>query len=261
MSSYPGGRVYSPPDLPPYLQNVYDLKPIIGVPSDDQVIEIHAVMHMAQKAVDIPGTGDRVLLARLAEHLFNVQMDTGANISALHFRRRDTTYTPPTLPPHVTVQLEPVIDAPSEEEIIKVQNAIRSYNQIANTKYTQRARQNQGVPVPCDTPLLSSTATPERASDPAQGPATNNPGTGPDTIIDSNQPTQVVSDAGIRDCLQQSNRLAEQANQLVERSNLLIERSNQIADRANELAERSTQPTEQPSTFVEEFIELIERTF
>ncbi|CAE6459429.1 unnamed protein product [Rhizoctonia solani] len=66
--------VSSPPDLPAYLKGVYDLNPVIGAPSDDEVIRIHAVMQMAQKAVDIPGTGNPALLAKLAEHLFNVQM-------------------------------------------------------------------------------------------------------------------------------------------------------------------------------------------
>ncbi|KAG8740038.1 hypothetical protein FRC11_000423, partial [Ceratobasidium sp. 423] len=74
MSGNPGGRVCSPPELPPYLKSVCDLKPIVEVPSDDEVIGIHAVMQMAQQAVGIPGTGDRALLAQLSEHLFNVQM-------------------------------------------------------------------------------------------------------------------------------------------------------------------------------------------
>ena len=44
--------VYLPPELPPYLKSVYDLKSIVGTPSDDEVIGIHAVIRMAQKAVD-----------------------------------------------------------------------------------------------------------------------------------------------------------------------------------------------------------------
>ncbi|KAG8730791.1 hypothetical protein FRC11_005799, partial [Ceratobasidium sp. 423] len=54
MADYPGwyppGQVCRPPDLPAYLKNVYDLKPIVGVPSDEEVIGIHAVMQAANRA-------------------------------------------------------------------------------------------------------------------------------------------------------------------------------------------------------------------
>ncbi|CAE6400683.1 unnamed protein product [Rhizoctonia solani] len=89
---------------------------------------------MAQKAVDIPGTGDPALLARLYEHLFDIQIAKYRNRYLSVVFPETTAYTPPALPAHVTVQLEPVTGAPSEEEVIKVQSAIRSYDQFSNGK-------------------------------------------------------------------------------------------------------------------------------
>jgi hypothetical protein len=39
--------IYTPPSLPPYLKNVYDLKPFVGVPNDEEVKGIHAVIRAA----------------------------------------------------------------------------------------------------------------------------------------------------------------------------------------------------------------------
>jgi hypothetical protein len=42
--------VYTPPRLPPYLKNVYDLKPVVDVPNDEEVKGIHAVIRAASNA-------------------------------------------------------------------------------------------------------------------------------------------------------------------------------------------------------------------
>ncbi|CEL58677.1 hypothetical protein RSOLAG1IB_08741 [Rhizoctonia solani AG-1 IB] len=176
---YPSGQVCYPPELPAYLSNVYDLKPIVGLPSDAEVIGIHAVLYAARKASEIPGMHDPGLLMGLADHLFGAQMARYRSKHSLITFPSDATYSPPTLPTHllkdstyappplpvhVAVQLEPITKSPSEEEVIKVQTAIRTYQQFANvpslfdphvdmdlsqhlfdiqmTRYTQRARQN-----------------------------------------------------------------------------------------------------------------------
>lgn len=41
---------YEPPKLPEYLKTVYDLKPIVGVPSDEEVKGIHTVIRAAYNA-------------------------------------------------------------------------------------------------------------------------------------------------------------------------------------------------------------------
>ncbi|KAG8688919.1 hypothetical protein FRC11_004508, partial [Ceratobasidium sp. 423] len=110
MSSYLADQICSPPDLPPYLKRVCDLKPIVGIPSDDEMIGVHAVIRVANKVVDVQELGDPGLLARLSEHLFEAQM---------------------VLPAHVSVNLESVSGAPSGEQVIKVHEAIRSYRKCS----------------------------------------------------------------------------------------------------------------------------------
>ncbi|CAE6495348.1 unnamed protein product [Rhizoctonia solani] len=87
MSSYPADGVCSPPELPPYLKNVHDLKPIRGAPGNAEVMRIHSVIQVVQKMIDIPGMGNRGLLARLSQHLFDVRSSIVANIYAWHFPR------------------------------------------------------------------------------------------------------------------------------------------------------------------------------
>ncbi|KAG8755156.1 hypothetical protein FRC11_006221 [Ceratobasidium sp. 423] len=175
---------------------------------------------------------------------------------------QSTTYTPPTLPVHVSIQLEPVTGAPSEEGIIRVQDAIRLYQQFLNAKYAQRVRYNQANPVSRTLAPTASTRTTEQTvyvtvAD-EERMATNNPGKGAD-VVGLNQSEQRTLEGKIHDAIERSNRLAEQANQLIERSNQLAERSNQIAERANQLVGRSNQPVEQSNTLVERFGELFER--
>lgn len=42
--------VYAPPRIPPYLADAYELKSVTGVPTDEEVKEIHAVIR-AMEAV------------------------------------------------------------------------------------------------------------------------------------------------------------------------------------------------------------------
>lgn len=41
---------YTPPNLPGYLANGFDLKPIVGIPTDDEVKQIHAVIRAVETA-------------------------------------------------------------------------------------------------------------------------------------------------------------------------------------------------------------------
>ncbi|KDN36155.1 hypothetical protein RSAG8_11036, partial [Rhizoctonia solani AG-8 WAC10335] len=265
-------QILSSPELPPYLKSVYDLKPIAGVPNDDEVIGIHAVIRMAQKAVDIPGTGDPILLAQLCEHLFDAQMAKYRTRCLSFVFPETTTYTPPALPVHVTVQLEPVTGTPSEEEVVKVQSAIRSYHQFANAptlfdprvdmelsqhlfdmqmaRYTVRARECHASQ-PHQSPSPSSTRIIEQSMAADLGTPTNNARSGAEAP-DFQASTQHVRGADAQDAIERSNRLAEQTNQL-------IERSNQIAERANQLVDKCSHPAEQSKKLSERFNQLFER--
>ncbi|CAE6439420.1 unnamed protein product [Rhizoctonia solani] len=264
-------QVCSPPELPLYLKNVCELKSITGAPSDEELIGIHAVIRVANRVVDVQGVGDSMLLARLSEHLFNAQMARyrGKHLTVIF--PEDMIYTPPTLPAHVSIRLEPVTGAPSEEEVIKVQEATRSYQQFSNApslfdprvnmelsqhlfdiqmaRYIQRAKQNP-IPVPRQTP---GSRLVERTADVVEdlNATTNNTGTGANAV-ELIEPGRVVADVGIRDALEASNRLAEQANRLAERANALIERSNQ-------LMEQPSQPANQPNSLAEQLTGIIGR--
>ncbi|KAH7335745.1 hypothetical protein B0J17DRAFT_667642 [Rhizoctonia solani] len=218
--------------------------------------------------------GDPVLIFRLSEHLFDAQMARYRSIYLITTFPESTVYIPPILPDHIPVQLEPITIAPSEEELIKVQHAIRVYHQFSNVpsmfdprinmelsqylfdiqmgKHTQRAWQNNarsnGVPF---TNLPRAVERPNQPTNEPSTSGTKNSGTG-GNVIDLAQLAQVIKDTGVHDAIERSNRLAEQANHL-------IERSNQLAERSNQLVERSRQPIQQSNQFAERFNELFER--
>ncbi|CAE7200264.1 unnamed protein product [Rhizoctonia solani] len=277
MTSHPTDQVLSPPELPPYLNSVKELKPIIGTPNNDQLIAILSIIRAAQKVAEIPGMGDPVLVFRLSEHLFDAQMARYRSKYLATTFPENTTYTPPALPAHVPVQLERVVGTPSEEEVMRVQDAVRLYHQFSKipsmfdshtnmeltqylfdvqmARHMQRARQTH-VPKPIS--RANVTRTVEQAADPIKdldASATNNPGTGARVA----ELAQSTLDARLSDSIERSNRLAERANELTERANLLIERSNVIAERSNQLVEKSSQPAEQSNKHTDRFNQLFER--
>ncbi|CUA67636.1 hypothetical protein RSOLAG22IIIB_07494 [Rhizoctonia solani] len=277
-------HIWAPPDLPPYLKNVCDLKPIIGTPSDEEIIGIHAVIRVANKVADVQGIGDPTLLPQLLEYLFEVQMGkrlldiqyTGAmfpevtnDSSAMiepDLYLQSFTYTPPSLPVHVAVQLESITGSPSDEEIGKVHEAIRSYQQFANApslfdprvdmelhwhlfdiQMASYRRRSRGQAQTLFQTLSNEAVSQERTM---VEETLNNAGTG-NLAVEPQISAPPVNDTTTRDAIAQSNRLAEQTNQLTERSNFLIEQSNRIAERANQLLEQSSKPAEQSNKLAE----------
>ncbi|CAE6536409.1 unnamed protein product [Rhizoctonia solani] len=267
-------EVYSPPELPQHLKHICDLKPIVGAPSDEELVGIHAVIQVANKVIDVHGVGDSALLFRLSEHLFDAQMARYRvkYLGAIFPEARGMTYTPPPLPVHVSIRLEPVSGVPSEHQVIRVQDAIRAYQQFSNVssmfdprvnlelsehlfdiqmaKHMQRVRQSRSSPPSCGIPrssILERATAVTKESD----TATNNTGSGAD-VPELARTGRVEQDAGILDAVEKSNRLAEQANQLAERANLLIQRS-------NELMERSNEPVDHSNKLAERFNELVGR--
>ncbi|KAL5632040.1 hypothetical protein ACGC1H_000161 [Rhizoctonia solani] len=268
----PIGQVYSPPELPTYLKSVHDLKPIVGVPKDDEVIQIHAVIRVANQAVNIPGMYDPILFSQLEEHLFDVQMAKYWSKHPYSTFPTNTIYTPPALPAHVSVNLEPVSGAPSNEEIIKVQNAIRSYQQFSNipslfnpevnmdlsqhlfdiqmASYMQRASQTLSSRVTYDTAGPSGARATETANSIARVAAdTNNAGYGDDVVetYQASQPGDLCD-------------VMERANSLMGHANLIMERSNQLVERSNQLIAQSNTPSDQPKQLTERLIQLLERS-
>ncbi|KAG8689391.1 hypothetical protein FRC11_002838 [Ceratobasidium sp. 423] len=291
---YPPGQVCNPPELPASFKNVYDLKPIIGVPSDAELIGIHAVIHAANRISGVPGMHDPGLFMKLADHLFSVQM-VYTRLMDLH---QDATYTPPALPAHITINIEPVLGAPSDEEIVKVQDAMRAYQHfisvpsmfdprvnmelsqhlfdIQMARYMRLAGEN---PPTLEPQAIARPEGPtqivEQASVVADEAlvATNNAGTGAIAVPRAPQSTPAID---TRELMERSNQLAERFNRLLERSNELVERCsqtpadqsgsqtlaerfNQVLERLTQLIEQSYQPAERSDRLTERFNELFER--
>ncbi|KAG8694398.1 hypothetical protein FRC11_002218 [Ceratobasidium sp. 423] len=142
---YPPGQICYPPELPTYLKNVYDLKPVVGAPSDDEIIGIHAVIQAARKGSEIPGMHNPGLLMGLADHLFGVQMARYRSKYSLITFPSDATYTPPALPSHIPIHLDPVSGAPSDEEIMKAQDALQTYQEFRRIPSMFDARINMDL--------------------------------------------------------------------------------------------------------------------
>ncbi|CAE6439357.1 unnamed protein product [Rhizoctonia solani] len=294
---YPPGQVCYPPELPPYLRDVYVLKPIVGLPTDADLIGIHDVIQAASKLSAVPGMHDSSLYMQLADHLFGAQMARYRSRYSLVVFPSNATYTPPTatLPAHICVTLEPVCGAPSDEQIVKVQEALRSYEQVSHIptlydahvnmelsqhlfdlqmgKYMRRAGES---PPSSRSPVIARPENPAATAEQRcqtteeMAAATNNMGSGanaPRTLV-----PQIASDI-VHEVMERSNQISERLAALLERSNELAEKSTlsteqagPITDRFNQVLERltrleeSTRPaTSTPDPHVERFTQLLER--
>ncbi|KAF8600144.1 hypothetical protein BDV93DRAFT_286225 [Ceratobasidium sp. AG-I] len=116
--------VYTPPELPTYLSNTFTLKPVIGVPTDEEVKLIHSVIRAVENASHVPALFNPALSADLAHHLFEVQMARYKSKYTFPIFS-DITYTPPEVPSHMNILLEPVVIAPSDDQIRSAQAAFR----------------------------------------------------------------------------------------------------------------------------------------
>ncbi|KAF8750732.1 hypothetical protein RHS01_09055 [Rhizoctonia solani] len=266
---YPPGQICHPPELPVYLKNVYDLKPIVGVPNDAEVTRIHAVLHAARKLSEVPAMMDPSLLMGLADHLFDVQMGIEANIRLSPFLV--ATYSPPNLPDHLSTKLESVSGAPTNEQMIKVQDILLNYQEMRRFPSMFDAHVNMELSQHLfdlqmarhmrmageSEPILGSEATlkppvtllntPHTPSKTEEAITTNNIGRGADDI-EAHYTIHSVTGAETRDLIERSNKLAERFNQL----NQLVELSKQPAQRANELGEQSNNIADRANQLIEQ---------
>ncbi|KAF8712215.1 hypothetical protein RHS03_01224, partial [Rhizoctonia solani] len=252
---YPPGQVCYPPELPSYLKNVHDLKPIVGVPSGDELVGIHSVIQAAVRVSSVPGMHDPSLFTQLGDHLFSAQMAVYRSKYTSLLFPSDAMYTPPTLPAHVLARLEPISCAPTDEQVSKVHEAIRSYQKFSEIPSMfeprvhadlsqhlfdiQMARYmiQESKRKPNMTQAPGPARTFDRAIDTTEESvahdASNNVGARPES--------PQISAIEVRDILERSNAIAERANELSERSNQLIERSNQLAEQSNRPVEKPDQ--------------------
>ncbi|KAH7335737.1 hypothetical protein B0J17DRAFT_667582 [Rhizoctonia solani] len=180
------------------------------------------------------------LLVNLADHLFNVQM--GCDIHA----------TP--LPAHVSVKLEPISGAPSDNEMIKVQDAIRSYQRfdtvpsMFDPRVSMELFQHSFDLQMARHMRLAGESQPRSATDVH--------------MVNVSQSTPAID---IHEQMEQSNQLNERFNQVLERLTQILERQTNIQviqplKRSNELAERANAFAEQLNWLTDRSNELSEET-
>ncbi|CAE6527588.1 unnamed protein product [Rhizoctonia solani] len=286
---YPPDQVCYPPNLPTYLKNVYDLKPIAGVPSDDEVIAIHMVMQVANRASGIPGMHDSRLLMGLADHLFEAQMAKYRRRYSLSIFPSGATYTPPALPAHIPITLEPVSGAPSDDELIRVQDAIRAYQQFSlaplmfdahlnmelsqhlfnlqMARFMRYADQSQpssvaqAVPRPAS-PFQATERTANRAEDITT--TANNAGTGAEAVGIHPSPPLAhgidMHEEPSRDAVGRRTQSTEQLNPLADRFGQVLERLTQLVEKVCRPADKHDQLAERFNQLLERFIQVTEES-
>ncbi|CAE6461184.1 unnamed protein product [Rhizoctonia solani] len=131
--------VYTPPALPAHLSSVYGLKPIVGQPTDEQVKAIHAVIGAVDAGSRVPNLYGPDLSLQLSQHLFSVQMAVYRRKYPVNVFPGDNTYSPPSLPAYVPVELESVVGAPSKEQLRAAQHAMRAVESLGNGESLQIA--------------------------------------------------------------------------------------------------------------------------
>ncbi|CAE6454910.1 unnamed protein product [Rhizoctonia solani] len=115
---------YTPPSLPNHLASTYNLKPIVGHPSHDEVKTIHAAIRAVNVEAQVPHLYNPELSLQLSQHLFSVQMAIYRKAYPLSLFPADNVCTAPSLLAHIPIELEPVVGTPSNELLKAAQNAI-----------------------------------------------------------------------------------------------------------------------------------------
>ncbi|ELU37120.1 hypothetical protein AG1IA_08848 [Rhizoctonia solani AG-1 IA] len=274
---YPPGQVCYPPELPSYLKNVHNLKPIVGVPSGDELVGIHSVIQAAVRASSIPGMHDAGLFTQLGDHLFSAQMAVyRSKYTSLLFPSVGAQKSWPWIETLLHTCLGRNVHASNTagSRLGKTRAYILRTNRrtgyqssrghsflpevLGNTcgsisalvRYSDGYMIQESKRKPNMTQAPGPARTFERAIDTTEEPvahdASNNAGARPES--------PQISTVEIRDILERSNAIAERANELSERSNQLIERSNQLAEQSNRPVEK---PDESKDVVALRFNELL----
>ncbi|CUA69482.1 Cytadherence high molecular weight protein 1 [Rhizoctonia solani] len=123
-----------PPELPPLLASLFNLKPIHGNPSGQEVRLVHEAVRALNNFPQTSELRNTDLSIELSQHLFDIQMVCHRQkypiiSSAL---LNDVIYDPPTLPAYIPIELKPVTGPPSNEEIGSVHTALRISESFVN---------------------------------------------------------------------------------------------------------------------------------
>ncbi|CAE6441380.1 unnamed protein product [Rhizoctonia solani] len=126
---------YAPPPLPDYLLRNHTLNVIVGVPTDEEVKSIHDVIRAINGMSAVPALYDHKLSTQLAQYLFTIQMAVYRNEYPSSVFPVENTYTPPSIPSQIPISLEPVVGAPSDEELETAHSAVRTLENLVNSPF------------------------------------------------------------------------------------------------------------------------------
>ncbi|KAJ1300413.1 hypothetical protein OPQ81_005233 [Rhizoctonia solani] len=127
--------IYTPPSLPDYLSRSHTLNVIVGVPADDEVKAIHDAIRAVNGMSTVPALYDHKLSTQLAQYLFAVQMAVYRNEFPSTISPGENTYTPPSIPSHIPISLEPVFGASSDKELESAGGAVRTLEGLAHSPF------------------------------------------------------------------------------------------------------------------------------
>ncbi|CAE6431817.1 unnamed protein product [Rhizoctonia solani] len=134
-----GNMTCTPPPLPNHLARIHTLEVFIGVPTDGQVKAIHDTIRAVNSVSNVPTLYDSELPNQLAQYLFTIQMAVYRNAYPLNTLPGENTYTPPSVPSHIPISLEPVVGVSSDEELESAHGAARTLENLANSPFFDSA--------------------------------------------------------------------------------------------------------------------------
>ncbi|CAE6372257.1 unnamed protein product [Rhizoctonia solani] len=121
-----------PPQLPPFLASIFDLKPILGSPSPREVNLVHSAIRALNNVSQTPELRDTELSVELSQHLFDIQMAWHRQKHPVNVLPNEVVYDPPTLPGYIPLEPKSITGPPSSQEIAFVHTALRISQSFAN---------------------------------------------------------------------------------------------------------------------------------
>ncbi|CAE6468646.1 unnamed protein product [Rhizoctonia solani] len=121
-----------PPQLPPFLASVFNLKPILGNPSREEIKLVHEAVRAMNNFLHTPELRNTDISIELSQHLFDIQMACHRQKYPTSVLPNDVIYDPPTLPAHIPVELKSVNGPPSNEEVTSAHTALRISESFVN---------------------------------------------------------------------------------------------------------------------------------
>ncbi|CUA69485.1 hypothetical protein RSOLAG22IIIB_08492 [Rhizoctonia solani] len=121
-----------PPQLPSFLDNIFNLKPIIGNPTREEVKLVHEAIRALNNFPHTSELNNRELSIELSQYLFDIQMICHRQKYPTSVLPNDMVYDPPTLPYYIPIKLKSVTGPPSNKEIASVHTALRISESFAN---------------------------------------------------------------------------------------------------------------------------------